>query len=47
MLKPAGGLGAVSGELLTALATPLVLLTVWWATRRARRRVFPRTTPLN
>jgi uncharacterized membrane-anchored protein len=47
MLKPAGGLGAVSGELLTALATPLVLLTVWWATRRARRPFFTRTTPLN
>jgi len=47
VLKSAGGLGAVGGKLLTALATPLMLLTVWWATRRARRRLLTGSTPLN
>lgn len=38
-VKPAGDLGLASGETVTALATPFVVLLVWWGIRRMRGRL--------
>jgi uncharacterized membrane-anchored protein len=39
LTKPAKELGLGSSELVTAAATPLVVLLVWWGMRRLRRRL--------